>query len=631
MKKEWLVALSLIAGLSGGLLVAQPMTSHAATTTLSDTVAPRVKVTSTKKKVSTSKKEVIDIVLKSRNSSALSKYSYATVNPKSASYHQYLTPSAFGKKYGQSTKTLTTIKSYLKKHHLSYKVYGGNLVIRATGTVNNINKAFGVTLVKVKVKGKTYQTHTQKAKLPSSFKSKINAVLGLSSYGKYKTNLTTTAHATKGQLNVNQTTQPQKFANAYHLDKLYEKGLTGKGQRIAILSFANFHPADAAYYWQQEGIPAAKSNITRYNIDGGASWTGYNETTLDVEQAGAVAPDAALDIYLAPQTDTGMINALATIIGKNNASQLTTSWGQSEGALLSAMSQGAETSAYAKAFNTLFQQAAVQGISTFAATGDNGAYDSILDNAGSYRTDKTVDFPANSAYVTALGGTTLPFSASYTDGGSKVKVDVKTERAWGSDYLYGRFDKSYYSNYQDRLDDYFAGGGGGFSRLNKTTPAFQRALIGNGVNTYAAVNLWKVSNGTLNRTSSTTYTTGTGTGRNVPDLSFNADPNTGYDLYMSSAKTVGKSPKWYVSGGTSVVSPQVAAANAVMNSGRSSRIGYWNPQIYRLAQTKQSPFTPLTAKTNNTNLYYTGQPGKLYNQATGLGTANFETLFNQLK
>jgi len=631
MKKEWLATLTLAVGLSGGLMIAQPITSHAATATLSDTIAPRVKATSTKKKVSKSKKEVIDIVLKTRNSAALSKYSYATVNPKSTAYHQYLTPSAFGKKYGQSTQTLTTIKTYLKKHHLSYKVYGGNLVIRATGTVNNINKAFGVTLVKVKVKGKTYQTHTKKAQLPKSFKRKITAVLGLSTYGKYKTNLATKAHATKGQLNIKQVTQPQKFANAYQLDKLYEQGLTGKGQRIAILSFANFHPADAAYYWRQEGIPAAQSNITRYKIDGGASWTGYNETTLDVEQAGSVAPDAALDVYLAPQTDTGMVNALATIIAKNNASQLTTSWGQSEGALLSAMSQGAETGAYAKAFNTLFEQAAVQGISTFAATGDNGAYDSVLDNAGSYRTAQTVDFPANSAYVTALGGTTLPFSTSYTQNGRKVKVAVKNERAWGSDYLYGRFDQTFYTNYADRLDDYFAGGGGGFSRLNKTTPAFQRSLLGDGVNTFAAVNLWQVSQGTLKRTKQPTYTTGTATGRNVPDVSFNADPNTGYDLYLSSAKTVGKSPKWYVSGGTSVVAPQVAAANAVMNSGRNQRIGYWNPQIYRLAQTKQSPFTPLTAKTNNTNLYYTGQPGKRYNQATGLGTANFETLFNQLK
>ncbi|VDG18263.1 S53 family peptidase [Lactiplantibacillus mudanjiangensis] len=631
MKKEWIAALTIAVGVSGGLMVAPSINGQAATATLSDKIAPRVKATSNKKAVSKSKTEVIDIVLKSRNSTALSKYSYATVNPKSASYHQYLTPSAFGQKYGQTTQTLTTIKSYLKKHHLSYKVYGGNLVIRASGKVSNINKAFGVTLVKVKVKGKTYQTHTKKAKLPSSFKGKISAVLGLSSYGKYKSNLTTTAHATKGQLNTGQSTKPQKFAKAYQLDKLYEKGLTGKGQRIAILSFANFHPADAAYYWQKEGIPASQSNITRYNIDGGASWTGYNETTLDVEQAGSVAPDAALDVYLAPQTDTGMINALATIIAKNNAAQLTTSWGQSEGALLSAISQGAETSAYAKAFNALFQQAAVQGISTFAATGDNGAYDSILDNAGSYRTDKTVDFPADSAYVTALGGTTLPFSASYTLNGSKVKVNVKNERAWGSDYLYNRFDKSYYSNYQDRIDDYFAGGGGGFSRLNKTTPAFQRALIGQGVNTFAAVNLWQLSNETLTRTSKTTTTTGTGTGRNVPDLAFNADPNTGYDLYMSSAKKVGKSPKWYTSGGTSVVSPQVAAANAVMNSGLTTRIGYWNPQIYRLAQTKTSPFTPLTSKTDNTNLYYTGQPGKLYNQATGLGTANFETLFEQLK
>lgn len=65
---------------------------------------------------------------------------------------------------------------------------------------------------------------------------------------------------------------------------------------------------------------------------------------------------------------------------------------------------------------------------------------------------------------------------------------------------------------------------------------------------------------------------------------------------------------------------------AVMNSDRSQRMGLWNPQLYALAQTDHSPFTRLDAATNNGNLYYVGQPGKVYNQAAGLGTVNFEKL-----
>ncbi|WP_279404031.1 hypothetical protein [Secundilactobacillus kimchicus] len=66
----------------------------------------------------------------------------------------------------------------------------------------------------------------------------------------------------------------------------------------------------------------------------------------------------------------------------------------------------------------------------------------------------------------------------------------------------------------------------------------------------------------------------------------------------------------------------------MMNSGLNAPIGFWNPQIYKFAQSSDSPFTPLDSITNNDNLYYTGQPGKLYNQATGLGTINFDKLYS---
>lgn len=70
----------------------------------------------------------------------------------------------------------------------------------------------------------------------------------------------------------------------------------------------------------------------------------------------------------------------------------------------------------------------------------------------------------------------------------------------------------------------------------------------------------------------------------------------------------------------------MAAANAVINSGRQTPVGFWNPQIYKFAQESDSPFTVLDDADNNNNLYYTGQPGKLYNQATGLGTIDFDQL-----
>lgn len=73
----------------------------------------------------------------------------------------------------------------------------------------------------------------------------------------------------------------------------------------------------------------------------------------------------------------------------------------------------------------------------------------------------------------------------------------------------------------------------------------------------------------------------------------------------------------------------MAGANAVMNSGRQTPIGFWNPQIYKFAQESDSPFNVLDDADNNNNLYYTGQPGKIYNQASGLGTINFTQLYDK--
>lgn len=176
------------------------------------------------------------------------------------------------------------------------------------------------------------------------------------------------------------------------------------------------------------------------------------------------------------------------------------------------------------------------------------------------------------------------------------------------------------------------GSGGGFSALNPT-PRYQQGI--SGVNTFRAIELLKIQRKSHKYTISKhpKIITGINNGRNLPDVAGNADIQTGYALYFSGNQVRFKQNKlhsvlkkvWMMDGGTSYTSPQMAAANAVMNSGRTTSIGFWNPQIYKFAQQADSPFTVLDG-TNNHNLYYTGQPGKLYNQATGLGTINFDKL-----
>jgi subtilase family serine protease len=112
-------------------------------------------------------------------------------------------------------------------------------------------------------------------------------------------------------------------------------------------------------------------------------------------------------------------------------------------------------------------------------------------------------------------------------------------------------------------------------------------------------------------------------GRATPDVSANADPNTGYSVY-DTTEFGGWSYYW---GGTSFVAPQFAGATAVLDSYLGRRVGFWNPSIYRFAQQRNSPLTPLDASgASNDNLYYTGTPGNVFNPGSGLGIPDFARL-----
>ena len=128
-------------------------------------------------------------------------------------------------------------------------------------------------------------------------------------------------------------------------------------------------------------------------------------------------------------------------------------------------------------------------------------------------------------------------------------------------------------------------------------------------------------------------TTGTGTGRATPDISADADPFTGYEIYDPQFGS-GAAALQGAYGGTSFVAPQLNGSAAVIDSYVGGRTGFWNPAIYRFANGPSSPFIPLdTTGTSDDNLYYTGTAGQTYNVGSGLGfpdishlAADFATL-----
>jgi kumamolisin len=138
-------------------------------------------------------------------------------------------------------------------------------------------------------------------------------------------------------------------------------------------------------------------------------------------------------------------------------------------------------------------------------------------------------------------------------------------------------------------------------------------------------NLVEPTEWTVNPTPS--VTTGYSGGRAVPDVSTDADPYSGYLLYEPSFAGAGQPTLQGGWGGTSFVAPQLNGSTAVIDSYLGHRVGFWNPAIYAFATSHASPFTPLnTAGTSSDNLYYTGNPGTVYNPGSGLGIPDLSKL-----
>jgi subtilase family serine protease len=220
--------------------------------------------------------------------------------------------------------------------------------------------------------------------------------------------------------------------------------------------------------------------------------------------------------------------------------------------------------------DNIFKQGASQGISFFAASGDSGAYDCGDGTLG-------VDSPASDPYVTGVGGTNLQLKSG----------------AYGSE--------SVWSNPNDtQRSPNGAGGGGGVS------------------NTFAKPS-WQTGPGVQNGN------------REVPDVSADADPATGYATYCTVTNAGCPSTGWLTVGGTSAAAPLWAGSMALIDqylqSQSKAAVGSANPALYSLFNTQQqSPaFHDIT---RGNNLHYAATTG--YDLGSGIGTPDVNNIAHDI-
>src|SRR3984957_1800589 len=191
----------------------------------------------------------------------------------------------------------------------------------------------------------TFRAAASTAVVPAAISSSVQGVLGFNNAPVYHTNLSRMAD-TFGNSAVKRTrAAPQSgtlaskfgdltvldFDGLYDVNPLLKEGVTGAGRTIGIVTLASFTQDDAFVYWKSLGLKVNPNRIRIVNVDGGpgapSDNSGSDETTVDVEQSGGIAPGANIIVYQAPNTNQGFVDVFAKAVDDNLVDTMSTSFG----------------------------------------------------------------------------------------------------------------------------------------------------------------------------------------------------------------------------------------------------------------------------------------------------------------
>jgi kumamolisin len=576
--------------------------------------------------------------------------------PGSAQFHQFLSPDEFTARFAPSEESAAGIMASFASYGLTAERTSPTM-LRVSGSIADMERTFAVSLhryavpARDDVAGYSFHAPLSGGRLPAELAGRVAGVVGLDSRPRMRPHYFAAAEKfvrPVASVVLGPTGNPMgsltvvDFANQYDLRPLYSQGLLGTGKTIGIMTFASFTPTDAFAYWDALGIPFETNRLSIINVDGGpgapSDAGGSEETTLDVEQSGGIAPKANILVYQAPNTSQGFVDLVAEAVSDGLADSLSISWGEWE--LIENLANSPVSDPYSgntvgvtQAVHELLVQAAIQGQSVFTSAGDNGAYEANgdFDCYGPYSASVpkscsltlSVDYPASDPAITAAGGTTLPGRQNYCLDQACTQtysVNVAHEQVWGWQYLEG-WCAARGTPDAVACGIFGVGSGGGVSVMFGV-PAYQASLRGvlasQPRQTFQAGEYFIQNDGVP-----ATYAMPSPfRGRNVPDVSFNADPNTGYSVYYTSSKANSRVAIDSFVGGTSFVAPQLNGVSALLGEYLGGkRLGLLNNALYSVAPRVRAPGisgTPLHAIQYGNNWSYFGRNG--YSPAAGLGT-----------
>jgi subtilase family serine protease len=529
----------------------------------------------------------IEVALQPRNPAALDRYANEVSTPGSPLYHDYIRPGQFAPMFGPTRTTISSVYAALRSRGLTPgAISSDHLSIPVTATAAQIESAFSVRLASFRRPGGgTGFANTTAPKLPAGVAGDVQAVIGLDNLNlQHPLNLAPSrisgAKAARSKAAV-----PAAPAAG---PKACSASLTAQANFHANTGFTSYNYTQLANAYEFDGLYASQDFGRGVSI--GIVEFGEPNSTSDISafqrcyhthakvsyvkvdgfsQTGAGEGEAALDIetVIATAPTAHVFVYQSPNSGTGVYDDYKTIIGKDKVKIVSVsygLCEHYQNRSQAMAITTLFKKAAVQGQTIVASSGDSGS-EACLDNDHN-KNRLSVNFPASDPYVLGVGGTAI----------TKL-VKRPGEVVWNDGY-----------------DGDGAGGGG--KSVFFSEPAYQKSF--------------KVKSKV----------------REVPDVSADADVETGYMIFHKGA--------WNDIGGTSAAAPLWGAFLALTDARcPKTPVGWVNPAIYFAASPKVKAIVindieafPKPFPDNVNNNYTHFQPGhpypvkKGYDAATGLGS-----------
>jgi subtilase family serine protease len=380
---------------------------------------------------------------------------------------------------------------------------------------------------------------------------------------------------------------PAQFQQAYDLAPLYQQGDDGSGETIVIVDSYGFQniKSELATFDKGFSLPAPPSfriirpagKVPPFDPTKRPQMVGWaQETSLDVEYSHAIAPGANILLVETPVPETLGAHGFPQIVQAENfviSHHMGTVISQS----FAAPEAGFPSAASIMKLRSAYVNAAANGVTVLAGTGDSGATgpNSLTPQgfANTFYLHRAVDWPATDPLVTAMGGTQLHLTAA----GDKFEPDT----VWNDTNLF----------------DSPAATTGGLSTVF-SRPSYQDSVSG-------AVGAW----------------------RGVPDISMSAAVDGAALVFLDKDAAQGPAG-FYLIGGTSEATPEFAGIVAIADQVAGHGLGLINPALYQMEAAHDAGIVDVTGGTNTVTFPQGGAVHTVhgwdavngYDLASGVGT-----------